>query len=404
MDRLEAVADVGQRARHDHAHRVVEVAGPHLVLDADRPDVAQVVGHGRIYSCRIREAAVASITAVARGGWPDRAARRSGRRSRPRPRWTGRRGACGCPPRRVAELGGRRGVELRERVADDPGPVAVVGRGGPLGLGAQGARRRGAVDDRQRAVGPRERLLDVRLGVADELAEERERACRDVGVASAPAVDVGHRRDRRADEAALPARRGVDELLELRPAVRLGGDALAVRVGERVDRDPVARLAGGAAQELPGALGLAGERPLEEAEGEPAGLELVLAEQAVGDEQERRRRGRARVASRNPRWTAARSGQRTPWTAPIPGATRCCPARYSGSARRRRPAGQGGRERVGIVRMVGEAMRRGPRPARGGRRRRRPPARVAALWAGRGASSRRVASTESAGSVGPAGR
>ena len=46
MDRLQAVADVGQGARHDHAHRVIEVAHPHLVLDADGSDVAQVVGHG----------------------------------------------------------------------------------------------------------------------------------------------------------------------------------------------------------------------------------------------------------------------------------------------------------------------------------------------------------------------
>jgi hypothetical protein len=45
VDRLQAVADVRQRARHDHAHRVVEVAHPHLVLDADGADVAQVVGH-----------------------------------------------------------------------------------------------------------------------------------------------------------------------------------------------------------------------------------------------------------------------------------------------------------------------------------------------------------------------
>ena len=45
VDGLEAVADVGQGARHDHAHRVVEVAHPHLVLDADGSDVAQVVGH-----------------------------------------------------------------------------------------------------------------------------------------------------------------------------------------------------------------------------------------------------------------------------------------------------------------------------------------------------------------------
>ena len=45
MDRLEAVANVGQGAGHDHAHRVVEVAHPHLVLDADGSDVAEVVGH-----------------------------------------------------------------------------------------------------------------------------------------------------------------------------------------------------------------------------------------------------------------------------------------------------------------------------------------------------------------------
>ena len=45
MDGLQAVPDVGQGARHDHAHRVVEVAHAHLVLDADRADVADVVGH-----------------------------------------------------------------------------------------------------------------------------------------------------------------------------------------------------------------------------------------------------------------------------------------------------------------------------------------------------------------------
>jgi hypothetical protein len=38
MNGLEAVADVGQRARHDHAHRVVDVGGSHLVLDRDAPN------------------------------------------------------------------------------------------------------------------------------------------------------------------------------------------------------------------------------------------------------------------------------------------------------------------------------------------------------------------------------
>ena len=76
----------------------------------------------------------------------------------------------------------------------------------------------------------------------------------DLGIAAAGGGRRGHRRDRRADEAALPARRREDELLELGPAVRLGGDARAVRMGERVDGDPVAGLAGGAAEELPGPL------------------------------------------------------------------------------------------------------------------------------------------------------
>ena len=33
MDGLQSVADIGQRATHDHAHRVVEIRAPHLVFD-----------------------------------------------------------------------------------------------------------------------------------------------------------------------------------------------------------------------------------------------------------------------------------------------------------------------------------------------------------------------------------
>ena len=39
MHRLQAVADVGQRAADDHAHRVVEIRPAHLVFDVDRDDV-----------------------------------------------------------------------------------------------------------------------------------------------------------------------------------------------------------------------------------------------------------------------------------------------------------------------------------------------------------------------------
>ena len=181
----------------------------------------------------------------------------------------------------------------------------------------------------------------------------------DLRVAAASPVDVGHRRDRRADEAALPARRGVDEQLELGPAIGLGGDALAVRVGERVDGDPVAGLAGGAAEELPGPLGL------DRRASARGGRRRTSAPRAPSRGRAGRRRTGAasgaspRVALRKPRATAAMSGQRTPWTGPIPGAIRCWPSRYSGSARAARPVGQRGGEGVRVVRELGEGRAEG---------------------------------------------
>ena len=41
MHRLEAVARVGQRARHDHAHGVIEVAALHLLGDGNGADVGR---------------------------------------------------------------------------------------------------------------------------------------------------------------------------------------------------------------------------------------------------------------------------------------------------------------------------------------------------------------------------
>src|SRR5438874_1356722 len=40
VDRLEAVAYVGQRPAHDHAHRVIEVRRPHLLLEPAGLDAA----------------------------------------------------------------------------------------------------------------------------------------------------------------------------------------------------------------------------------------------------------------------------------------------------------------------------------------------------------------------------
>src|SRR5690606_8661167 len=45
MHRLEAVADVRQRAADDHAHGVIEVAAPHFVFEVDRDDFLGEIGH-----------------------------------------------------------------------------------------------------------------------------------------------------------------------------------------------------------------------------------------------------------------------------------------------------------------------------------------------------------------------
>ena len=47
MHGLQTVADIGQRAAHDHAHRVVEIGLPHLVFEIDRQDFARDFVHGR---------------------------------------------------------------------------------------------------------------------------------------------------------------------------------------------------------------------------------------------------------------------------------------------------------------------------------------------------------------------
>ena len=63
---------------------------------------------------------------------------------------------------------------------------------------------------------------------------------------------------------------------------------------ERVDRDPVVGARGGAAEELPGSLGFLREGSLEGRDREPARLALRLAQEAVRDGEELRRRSPAR--------------------------------------------------------------------------------------------------------------
>src|SRR5690606_631786 len=45
VHRLQAIADVRQRAPHDHAHRVIQVAAPHFVVEVDRDDFLREIGH-----------------------------------------------------------------------------------------------------------------------------------------------------------------------------------------------------------------------------------------------------------------------------------------------------------------------------------------------------------------------
>ena len=198
-------------------------------------------------------------------------------------------GACGSLPgrggARSATAGSSLGSASRITQARWPSSVATA-RAVSL---RQGRRRRLEVDRRERAVGPGQRFLDVRLGVADERG--RGAPARGGRVSASGRGD-----DRHASSSRWSNRRGdapsgdgrEDELLQLGPAVRLSRDALPVRMGERVNRDPVAGFAGGAANKLPGALRLGVERPLEQIEGEPARLEMVLPEQPVREEQETR--------------------------------------------------------------------------------------------------------------------
>jgi hypothetical protein len=43
--RLETIADIGERAAHDHAHRVIEVTLAHLVFDIDANDFFGEICH-----------------------------------------------------------------------------------------------------------------------------------------------------------------------------------------------------------------------------------------------------------------------------------------------------------------------------------------------------------------------
>ena len=166
----------------------------------------------------------------------------------------------------------------------------------PVGMGdrqrrlaAQGGFGGGLVELGQRAISPGQGFLHIGIRIPHQLRQQPECAARQPRITSGPSPAVGHRRNRRADQAALPARRAVDELLQLGPAVGFCGDPDPVRMRQRIDGDPVAGLAGGSSHQLPGSFGLVTEGPLQKAKREPAVLQLGFPKEPIGQEEERRR-------------------------------------------------------------------------------------------------------------------
>ena len=376
MDRLEAVAHVRQGAGDDDAHRVVEVRDAHLVLDADGADVAQVVGHGVLL---LPQVSGGSGWLMGSGSVAEAGGGRGGRRGR-------RSAGCAGGSRRAGRGARRRrpGASLvrLSRMTHARWPSRVRRRRG------RPRRRSAAVVAagstlRQRAVRPREGLLDVGLRVADQLAQERRARSDDVRPAAGAPVAVGHRGDRRRRRAGAPSATARRRAARAPPSGTARRGSRAVRVGEVVDGDPVAGLAGAPPEELPGALRVGGEGPLEQPEGEPARLEMRLAEQPIGDEQQRRgplAAGRVPepAARRRP---AAASGRRGPGrsrarrTAARPGTRGRRGARARGEGRSRTRPGRR-RARRGAPELLGRRLAGGDEGDRalGGRARARPSA------------------------------
>ena len=126
------------------------------------------------------------------------------------------------------------------------------------------------------------------------------------------------------------------QLLELGPAVRLGEDALAERVRERVDRDPVVGVRGGAAEELPRSLGLPRERPLRASRSRTS-APRARARGAGDRETSSSSAGEIAACRARSRADADLERRANAVGRPDAGRDEAWPARYSGSASSRRP-------------------------------------------------------------------
>ena len=185
--------------------------------------------------------------------------------------------------------------------------MRVVLAGGPVGGRGQEGRGRRAVDRGELAEGPGERPSNVRIGIAEELPDEGERAAGIERQAECRRSDVTHPRQRRSDEPPLPGVRRVGELLQLGPAVRLAQDPLGGEVGDRVHADPVTGRAAHPADQLPGPLRVLREAAAQEGDGEEAHLGGRLVREALGDPE---RLGRARAPEGGPEARSHRPQER----------------------------------------------------------------------------------------------
>ena len=344
MDGLEAVAHVGQRPRHDDAHRVVEVARrasrPRCGWLGRRPGRRSrsappaVSGRsamvGRLGGRRVEGSGSAAEAGRGRGG--------DGRGRRARPA-----GGCRRARSRSSCGDGRASFARLSRMTQARWPSSVAAARSVSR--AERRHGRGEVDVGERAVGPRERLLDV--GSASPMSWPRSgrRVLGDVRLAAAAPVDVGHRRDRRADEAALPARRREDELLELGPAIGLRERCRVPYGWARASTVTQSRgLARRAAEQLPACVPARRERPLEDAEREPARLDDAARRKSrprgsrSGD---RPLASRRRLEPAQERRRGAASGRRG--SAPTPARRRAGPPGTSGRRARRSAVVHGSR-------------------------------------------------------------
>src|SRR5690606_14533063 len=156
MDRLEAVADVGERAAHDHAHGVIEVAAAHLVLEVDRDDFLGELGHrdpfegGSGFRFRAPRTGYAGGRTEVTDSITSRSLTQAG--------YVLKSMTCAAPPGLARGASGRASVHARSPgrsrpVPDDAGPLSgrARGGGGPAGTAAAGARAAAVGRDRDRA-------------------------------------------------------------------------------------------------------------------------------------------------------------------------------------------------------------------------------------------------------------